>query len=499
MTPVLLINYSRSGGTLLNKCIGVLPNAVVLSEVHRDGGGWGVEKERSIVTVWDQAKKWYNIEITSRTFEGAVSELNEYCIRNRKHLIIREWSYLNFNKNDFYNNNPSHELSTLKELALLKPKAFAFVRNAIDVWLSSGKPEPNDFFRRYLKYVNEIINHDIRYFKYEHFVKDPIRLLKEICFHTGLEFDSNFLAQYQSFEKVNGDVQKGDKSRGIKQAEIKPLRRKNLSLGEIYALSHNTAMIEANFKLGYSNSYFDTWTLTRVKWLFYKPMRQIYAKLRQLNKQRHLSPAQRKWLNDKGDQRLRLNYNLNVDSFVIDLGGYEGKWSNEINERYKCSIYIFEPANSFYLNIEKRFSSNSKIKVFNFGLASKNASEKLFLQDNGSSTHTGSNKNNFEIIVLKEAATFFVENKIEKIDLMKINIEGGEYDLLEHLIDTGDIKKIDNIQIQFHDFVENAESRMKSIQEQLLKTHELTYQYPFVWENWKRKWDSQPLKNNKHL
>ena len=76
---------------------------------------------------------------------------------------------------------------------------------------------------------------------------------------------------------------------------------------------------------------------------------------------------------------------------------------------------------------------------------------------------------------------------IERIDLMKINIEGGEYDLLEHLIKTGWIDKIINIQVQFHDFVENAEARMLAIQNDLAKTHELTYQYKFVWENWRLK------------
>ena len=70
---------------------------------------------------------------------------------------------------------------------------------------------------------------------------------------------------------------------------------------------------------------------------------------------------------------------------------------------------------------------------------------------------------------------------------MKINIEGAEYDLLEHLIDTGLISNIHNIQVQFHDFVSNAEQRMIMLQKELEKTHGLTYQYPFVWENWRVK------------
>ena len=72
------------------------------------------------------------------------------------------------------------------------------------------------------------------------------------------------------------------------------------------------------------------------------------------------------------------------------------------------------------------------------------------------------------------------------IDLMKINIEGAEYDLLEHLIENKFVENIKDIQVQFHDFVPNAEARMKNIQAGLSKTHYLTYQYPFVWENWRK-------------
>ena len=67
---------------------------------------------------------------------------------------------------------------------------------------------------------------------------------------------------------------------------------------------------------------------------------------------------------------------------------------------------------------------------------------------------------------------------------MKINIEGAEYDLVEHLIDTKLVEIIRNIQVQFHDFVPNAESRMRKIQEKLRITHSISYQYRFVWENW---------------
>src|SRR5207302_690624 len=88
---------------------------------------------------------------------------------------------------------------------------------------------------------------------------------------------------------------------------------------------------------------------------------------------------------------------------------------------------------------------------------------------------------------LVRAADFFHEHQIERIDLMKVNTEGGEYELLEHLLNASLITKIGNLQVQFHHCVPDALERMQAIQHQLERTHRLTYQYPFVWENWRIK------------
>ncbi len=45
---------------------------------------------------------------------------------------------------------------------------------------------------------------------------------------------------------------------------------------------------------------------------------------------------------------------------------------------------------------------------------------------------------------------------------------------------------IKNFQIQFHNkYIDNPKKRMISIQEKLMQTHELTWQFEFVWENWR--------------
>lgn len=193
----------------------------------------------------------------------------------------------------------------------------------------------------------------------------------------------------------------------------------------------------------------------------------------------------RQWFSDNGDKTLRLNYELNQQSIVLDLGGYEGQWASDIYSMYRCKVLIFEPVSQFFKRIEQRYQNNTDIQVYEFGLGAEDA--ELSISVNGASSTAHKNGNARVNAKLVKASNFFHDNNISKIDLLKINIEGGEFDLLDNLIDSGFIASIKNIQVQFHDFFPNSSERMKKIQENLCLTHRLTYQYEYVWENWQLK------------
>jgi FkbM family methyltransferase len=193
-----------------------------------------------------------------------------------------------------------------------------------------------------------------------------------------------------------------------------------------------------------------------------------------------------RWFSDNGDKTFRLYYSdLHKDSLVFDLGGYKGQWTSDIYSMYRCQVHVFEPVEEFAKSIKRRFFVNPDISVYQFGLSDRNCATKITLdKDSTSMFKPGKTSVDAQFI---EAATFFANNNIKFIDLMKINIEGGEYDLLDYLLRIGWVCKIRNIQVQFHDFIPNARIRMTEIQKSLSITHELTYQYMFVWENWKLK------------
>lgn len=215
---------------------------------------------------------------------------------------------------------------------------------------------------------------------------------------------------------------------------------------------------------------------TKVKRYFFPPKKTVFEETVQI------------WNTIEGDRTLRLRYDLNPESVVWDVGGYKGQWASDLFSKYQPYIHIFEPVPLFAEDIQERFSCNSKIKIHAYGLSNKNEKLPITLTEDRSSLYT--HDLHTQLISLQKASTVFKELGASHIALMKINIEGGEYNLLEDLIDTGIIKDIDNIQVQFHSFVPHAQNRMEVIQKKLTHTHTQTYAYPFVWENWKRNHDT---------
>ena len=227
-------------------------------------------------------------------------------------------------------------------------------------------------------------------------------------------------------------------------------------------------------------------------------MREVFRRVLSLVKRVYLGCAAktsrtqneitvRKWFADNGDKTLRLDYDIRENSVVFDLGGFAGQWTSDIFAKYCCSVHVFEPVRGFARDITHRFRKNPKIQVHQFGLGNRTFKTTISLAGDGSTICLKQGpalRLELEEVDIVRFGDFLRDHNITRIDLMKVNIEGGEYDLLDYLLETGLIHNIVNLQVQFHDFVPNAAQRMAAIQARLSKTHSLTYQYLFVWENW---------------
>jgi FkbM family methyltransferase len=197
-----------------------------------------------------------------------------------------------------------------------------------------------------------------------------------------------------------------------------------------------------------------------------------------------------RWFRDRGDASLRLDYPLTAASVVLDCGGFEGDWAAAIHRRYGCRVCVFEPVPSFLSRLDERFSGQPSVQCFGYGLHSRNERARLRLDGNASSMFApaaaASEQGQWQDVDLRDVAEVLPELGLQDLALVKINIEGGEYELLERLIATGLVGRIEHLQIQFHRFVPDAVQRRERIRAQLGLTHTLSYDYTFIWESWRR-------------
>lgn len=191
------------------------------------------------------------------------------------------------------------------------------------------------------------------------------------------------------------------------------------------------------------------------------------------------------WLNMDGNNTYVITHPLNENSNVIELGGYDGTWVNKIRNRYNPNIYILEPVKQFYDNLCIKFYNNPKIRIYNVGISTSCKNDFIYIDNDSTSTYIKNNKmENAEFWSIEKTLS---EINLSSIDLVQINIEGEEYNLLDHLLNSEFIYKFKRLQIQFHNNIDDYDNRREKIQNKFLEIgYKKLWDYPFIFECWER-------------
>lgn len=175
---------------------------------------------------------------------------------------------------------------------------------------------------------------------------------------------------------------------------------------------------------------------------------------------------------------IRYDYPLNENSSVIDCGFYEGDFTKRIWEKYRCWITAYEPINRLYNLGHDKVGVNWKIALIHSAVGNSNRSERFHVKGSMTGPYADGETEEVQVVPL---------NIAKAVDLLKLNIEGMEFEVLEHLISEGTARLCHNIQVQFHGVVPDAQKRYQAIRDKLLETHEFTYCFPWCWENYRLK------------
>lgn len=189
------------------------------------------------------------------------------------------------------------------------------------------------------------------------------------------------------------------------------------------------------------------------------------------------------WFEVNGDSTYALDWPINGGSLVYEIGGYEGRWSSQIIEKYHPRMMIFEPQKWAYDRCYERLNlPQDKITLHNFALWTHETPHIIgdFGRD-GASLLKVWGPDTAEVKCM-DAFRYFQE----EIDVCLMNIEGGEFVLLPYLIGMGLIKYIKYFWMQVHMFPTDSGQKYKALRKQMEKTHTIIWDFSPTAVCWKR-------------
>ncbi len=149
---------------------------------------------------------------------------------------------------------------------------------------------------------------------------------------------------------------------------------------------------------------------------------------------------------------------LNEESVVLDVGSNFGIVVDEL-QPCGCKIYSFEPHPIFFSMLKERYADNENVVLSDSAVWNKTEKKKFYFKRsferlNGGATLMSKKTNILDESLNKEVQCIDVLEVVESInsdiDVLKMDVEGAEYEILERLLSSDAIKKIKSIYFEDH-------------------------------------------------
>lgn len=159
-------------------------------------------------------------------------------------------------------------------------------------------------------------------------------------------------------------------------------------------------------------------------------------------------------------------------NIIFDVGGHIGLFSKYcLSLNPLCKIHYFEPIPELYNQAKKEFK-NQNIVLNNFWIAAKTWEQKMYFNTEKTMqsslfNQTFLNPKWEEVIVkMQNLELYCKQQKINHIDLLKLDVEGMEYEIINSLSDES-LQKISSIVLEYHCFTADDNQKLKQLQKRL--------------------------------
>jgi len=146
---------------------------------------------------------------------------------------------------------------------------------------------------------------------------------------------------------------------------------------------------------------------------------------------------------------------------IFDIGANIGQFSGmakTVLKGYPYTIHCFEPGSHTFDQLRKNIGDDDGFRLNNFALGENVGSASLFYDEAGSGLasmtkrnldHFGIDFNRSEPISVDTVDNYCDRSQIDKIDLLKMDVEGHELDVLKGAARLLDDRRIDSILFEF--------------------------------------------------
>lgn len=224
------------------------------------------------------------------------------------------------------------------------------------------------------------------------------------------------------------------------------------------------------------------YSVNRLKTLFNENRQNLISYLRKVKMRlaidheriNHLKPTikcNKKWYgNSYGGFYLNPDL-INENSIVYSFGiGKDISFDLKVISKHKCKVFGFDPTPKS-INYINSLAIDERFLFYPFGISTKTGIEKFFLPKDSRGVSASLVLNQFvnekECIEVNMKSFFDISNELghQHIDVVKIDIEGAEYEVLETLLNSK--VTIKQLLVEFHDRFYPHEIKSKSITELL--------------------------------